>query len=79
MEALKRPITIKHLLTHTSGLIYDFSGGKELATLYERANLWTGPGLNDSITDCCTMAGKLKPVPSMILLSLRRPCFLCAC
>src|SRR5688572_16814165 len=23
-EALKRPITIKHLLTHTSGLMYDF-------------------------------------------------------
>src|SRR5260221_7225392 len=39
LEPLKRPITIKHLLTHTSGLIYDFSGGKELAKLYERANL----------------------------------------
>jgi CubicO group peptidase (beta-lactamase class C family) len=50
LEPLKRPITIKHLLTHTSGLIYDFSGGKELAKLYERANLWTGPGLNDFIT-----------------------------
>jgi len=24
LEPLKRPITIKHLLTHTSGLIYDF-------------------------------------------------------
>src|SRR5439155_26668673 len=50
LEPLKRPITIKHLVTHTSGLIYDFSGGKELATLYERANLWTGPGLNDFVT-----------------------------
>jgi CubicO group peptidase (beta-lactamase class C family) len=50
LELLKRPITIKHLLTHTSGLIYDFSGGKELSKLYERANLWTGPGLNDFIT-----------------------------
>ena len=50
LEPLKRPITLKHLLTHTSGLIYDFSGGKELAKLYERANLWTGPGLNDFIT-----------------------------
>ena len=50
LEPLKRPITIKHLLTHTSGLIYDFSGGKELAKLYERANLWTGPGLNEFIT-----------------------------
>ena len=50
LEPLKRPITIKHLFTHTSGLIYDFSGGKELAKLYERANLWTGPGLNDFIS-----------------------------
>src|SRR5881396_547948 len=50
LEPLKRPITIKHLFTHTSGLIYDFSGGKELSKLYERANLWTGPGLNDFIT-----------------------------
>jgi len=50
LEPLKRPITIKHLLTHTSGLIYDFSGGQELAKLYERADLWTGPGLNDFIT-----------------------------
>jgi len=50
LEPLKRPITVKHLLTHTSGLIYDFSGGKELAKLYERANLWSGTALNDFIT-----------------------------
>lgn len=49
LEPLKRPITIKHLLTHTSGLIYDFSGGKELAKLHERADLWTGPGLSNFI------------------------------
>src|ERR1043166_1130312 len=24
LEALKRPITVRHLLTHTSGLLYDF-------------------------------------------------------
>src|SRR3989441_7196687 len=29
LEALKRPITIKHLLTHTSGVIYDFAGDDE--------------------------------------------------
>jgi CubicO group peptidase (beta-lactamase class C family) len=50
LEPLKRPITIRHLFTHTSGLIYDFSGGKELSALYERANLWTGPGLKDFMT-----------------------------
>src|SRR5213596_894158 len=42
LEPLKRPITIKHLLTHTSGLIYDFDGDDELNKLYKRADLWSG-------------------------------------
>jgi CubicO group peptidase (beta-lactamase class C family) len=47
LEALKRPITIQHLLTHTSGLIYDFSGNDELAKLWRNADLWGGPGLTN--------------------------------
>ena len=50
LEALKRPITIKHLLTHTSGLIYDFAGEDELTKLWRRADLWAGPGLTNFIT-----------------------------
>jgi len=46
-EALKRPITIKHLLTHTSGLPYDFTAEAELAKLWSGADLWSGPGLAD--------------------------------
>jgi CubicO group peptidase (beta-lactamase class C family) len=46
-EALKRPITIKHLLTHTSGLIYDFQGNDELTKLWRSADLWSGPGLTN--------------------------------
>ncbi|HEY0550385.1 MAG TPA: serine hydrolase domain-containing protein [Verrucomicrobiae bacterium] len=46
-EALKRPITIKHLLTHTSGLIYDFQGNDELTKLWRNADLWSGPGLTN--------------------------------
>lgn len=46
-EALKRPITIKHLLTHTSGLIYDFQGDDDLTKLWRSAELWTGPGLTN--------------------------------
>jgi len=61
LEPLKRPITIKHLLTHTSGLIYDFSGGKELSKLYERANLWTGPALNDFITKLAKLPLQHQP------------------
>ncbi len=49
LEPLQRPVTIKHLLTHTSGLIYDFDGGDALHQLYQRADLWSGPGLGDFI------------------------------
>src|SRR5881409_1329745 len=47
LEPLKRPITIKHLLTHTSGLIYDFMGEDELTKLWRSADLWSGPGLSN--------------------------------
>ena len=56
LEPLKRPISIRHLLTHTSGLIYGASGTNELANLYERADLWSGPGLSDFI-------GKIGKLP----------------
>ena len=49
LEPQKRPITIKHLLTHTSGLIYDFSGEDELTKLWRSADLWSGPGLTNFI------------------------------
>ena len=38
LEPLKRPVTIKHLLTHTSGFIYDFDGDDALHQLYKRAD-----------------------------------------
>ena len=57
LEPLKRPITIKHLMTHTSGLFYDFSTtNAELAKMWRDANLWSGPGLTNFIT-------KLAQVP----------------
>ncbi|MEW6304577.1 MAG: serine hydrolase domain-containing protein [Verrucomicrobiota bacterium] len=45
-----RPITIKHLLTHTSGLIYDFDGNTSLNQLYQRANLWESSSLPEFIS-----------------------------
>ena len=47
LEPLKRPITIKHLLTHTSGLTYDILGEDELVKLWRAADLWIGPGLTN--------------------------------
>src|SRR5216117_2805172 len=61
LEPLKRPITIKHLLTHTSGLIYDFDGNDELHELYKKAELWTGPGLSDFIAKVGKLPLKHQP------------------
>jgi len=60
-EALKRPITIKHLLTHTSGLIYDFAGEDELTKLWRSADLWVGPGLTNFITKLGKLPLKHQP------------------
>ena len=60
-EALKRPITIKHLLTHTSGLIYDFAGDDELTKLWRSAGLWSGPGLTNFITKLGKLPLKQQP------------------
>ena len=60
-EPLKRPITIKHLLTHTSGLIYDFAGEDELTKLWRGADLWTGPGLTNFIAKLGKLPLKHQP------------------
>ncbi len=61
LEPLKRPITIKHLLTHTSGLIYDFAGDDELTKLWRSADLWNGPGLNGFLTKLGKLPLKHQP------------------
>ncbi len=61
LEPLKRPITIKHLLTHTSGLIYDFSGEDEMTKLWRSADLWSGPGLTNFIAKLGKLPLKHQP------------------
>jgi CubicO group peptidase (beta-lactamase class C family) len=61
LEPLKRPITIKHLLTHTSGLIYDFTGEDELTKLWRGADLWSGPGLTNFIAKLGKLPLKHQP------------------
>ena len=61
LEPLKRPITIKHLLTHTSGLIYDFAGEDELTRLWRRADLWSGPGLTNFVAKLGKLPLKHQP------------------
>src|SRR5213593_797202 len=61
LEPLKRPITIKHLLTHTSGLIYDFMGEDELTKTWRSADLWTGPGLSNFVAKLGKLPLKHQP------------------
>src|ERR1035438_9071527 len=61
LEALKRPITIQHLLTHTSGLIYDFMGEDDLTKLWRSADLWSGPGLTNFIAKLSKLPLKHQP------------------
>jgi CubicO group peptidase (beta-lactamase class C family) len=61
LEALKRPITIKHLLTHTSGMIYGAPEGDELAKLWDRADLWTGPGLSNFVSTLSQLPLRHQP------------------
>jgi CubicO group peptidase (beta-lactamase class C family) len=61
LEATKRPISIKHLLTHTSGLIYDFMGEDELTKMWRSANLWSGPGLSNFVAKVGKLPLKHQP------------------
>ena len=40
LVAAERPITIRHLLTHTSGYPYDVFAPQPLKTIWDRAGLW---------------------------------------
>jgi CubicO group peptidase (beta-lactamase class C family) len=60
-EPLKRPVTIKHLLTHTSGFIYDFDGDDVLHQLYKRAGLWSGSGLSGFAAKAGALSLKHQP------------------
>ena len=61
LEPLKKPITVKHLLTHTSGLRYDIFGKDELTKLWKAANLWSGPSLTNFITKVAALPLKHQP------------------
>jgi len=45
----KKPITIKHLLTHTAGFAYDFSAKEPVRQLYRKADLLEASSLKEFI------------------------------
>lgn len=48
----KREVTIKDLLTHTSGIDYPVIGSKEMTAIYAKANIPSGLGVfNDNLED----------------------------
>lgn len=59
-EPAKREITIKDLLTHTSGLGYAQIGSRESNAIYAKSNLTAGIGMRDAnLKDAMTRLGKL--------------------
>jgi len=50
----KAPITIKHLLTHTSGMTYDF-GTSPVEQLNKKADLWSAPTFKEFIARAATL------------------------
>jgi len=54
-EPQARPITIRHLLTHTSGLTYGFFGDTAVDKMYRKAGMWT--------SDLAGMVKKLAELP----------------
>src|SRR6267378_441324 len=49
LEKARRPITIRHLLTHTAGFAYDFSAPEPVKTLYQRGDILEANSLKEFI------------------------------
>jgi CubicO group peptidase (beta-lactamase class C family) len=47
--AAKGPVTVRHLLSHTSGYVYDFGGEGPLQDAYRKARLWDATSLDDFV------------------------------
>lgn len=60
-QTAARSITIRHLLTHTSGLIYDFDEKDKLGKMYKDAALWAASGMEDFIKKVAGLPLKHQP------------------
>lgn len=49
LVASTNEITVLHLLTHTSGLAYGFTGTEGIAALYNKADLWSSKTLTEFV------------------------------
>lgn len=55
LEPAAGPITIRQLLTQTSGLPYDIFADGPLRTIWQRADLWRSPTLGDFVARVATL------------------------
>lgn len=54
-------VTIRQLLSHTSGYIYDFGGQTPLERLYDRAKIWEASSLSDFVTRVASLPLSHQP------------------
>src|SRR5262245_22094434 len=47
LAPLAHPITVKMLLNHTAGFVYDFFSSSPVVDLYQRADLWNAPSADE--------------------------------
>jgi CubicO group peptidase (beta-lactamase class C family) len=56
-----RPVTLRHLLTHTGGFTCDFVGDDALTELYRRADLWQAPSLAEFVARAAKLPLRAQP------------------
>jgi CubicO group peptidase (beta-lactamase class C family) len=61
LEKAKKPITIRHLLNHTSGLTYDIFGQAHIYDMYVQNNIYNGLGVTTGTIG--EMAKRLAKLP----------------
>jgi len=49
LEDARTPVTVRQLLTHTSGYYYDFTAEGALAQYYDKASLWTATSMDEYV------------------------------
>ena len=55
LEPMQRPLTIRHLLTHTSGFTLSYREPEPLRSIWTQADLWSSPTLEEFIDRVSTL------------------------